>query len=66
MYSARPGVRTEKDAWILALEILRSWVEATAPIGQDEHTRVMEGALAEAEAELRRAQREEKEARAAP
>lgn len=46
--------RAAEEAWDLAIGILRPWVEATRLIGNDELTRLMEGALAEAERELNR------------
>jgi len=47
--------QAETEAWDLALDILRPWVQATEPIGSDELTRVMKGALEEAEREYGRA-----------
>jgi hypothetical protein len=57
--------QAEEEAWGLALKILAPWVESARPIGSDELTRVMEEAQEKAEWELRRAQRERKEAEAA-
>jgi hypothetical protein len=57
--------RADEDAWDLALEILRPWVESARPIGSEELTRVMESALAEAEREHDRAVDERKAAKAA-
>lgn len=44
----------DEEGWDLAIGILRPWVEATRLIGSEELTRLMEGALAEAERELNR------------
>ena len=41
--------RAEEEAWGLAGNILRSWVESTRGIGSDELTEVMEKALGEVE-----------------
>ncbi len=41
--------RAELDAWSLAHNILRPWVESTKAIGSDELTKVMEIALGHAE-----------------
>ncbi len=57
--------RAAEEAWNLALEILYPWLEAARPIGSDELTRVMEGAVAEAERELNRALDEREAAEAA-
>ncbi|MDP9484529.1 MAG: hypothetical protein M3Q49_01835 [Actinomycetota bacterium] len=46
--------QADHEAWSLAHEILEPWVQATRPIGSDELTRVMEGALSEVEAEVNR------------
>jgi hypothetical protein len=53
------------DAWDFVLTILGPWVETARPIGSDELTRTMEGALAEAEREYNRAQDELEAAEAA-
>jgi hypothetical protein len=53
---ARYDAQADAEAWSLALDILRPWVEAAEPIGSDELTRVMKGALEEAEREMNRAQ----------
>ncbi len=57
--------QAEEGAWELALNILRPWVEAAEHIGSDELTRVMRGALAEAEREYNLALTECEEADAA-
>jgi DNA-binding MarR family transcriptional regulator len=57
--------RADEEAWEFVLEILRPWVESARPIGSEELTRVMEGALAEAEQEHNRAADERKAAKAA-
>jgi hypothetical protein len=49
----------------LALSILEPWVQATERIGSDELTRVMRGALEEAERELNRVLDERETAEAA-
>ncbi|MDP9480565.1 MAG: hypothetical protein M3R38_33710 [Actinomycetota bacterium] len=46
--------QADHEAWSLAHEILEPWVQTTKPIGSDELTRVMEGALSEVEAEIGR------------
>jgi hypothetical protein len=57
--------QAEEEAWDLALSILTPWVEATRKIASPELTRVMEGALEEAEQELNRALDEREAAEAA-
>jgi hypothetical protein len=57
--------RAKEEAWEFALSILYPWVDAARPIGSEELTRVMEGALAEAEQELDRAADERRAAKAA-
>jgi len=46
------------EAWDFVLEILGPWVEGVDPIGSEELTRVMRGALEEAEWEFNLAQDE--------
>ncbi len=57
--------QADAEAWSLAISILMPWVEATEPIGSDELSRVMKGALEEAERELNRVQDELEAAKAA-
>jgi hypothetical protein len=57
--------QAEHEAWSHAVEILEPWLQATRLIGSDELTRVMEGALQEAERELNRALDEREAAEAA-
>ena len=47
--------KARTDAWELALNILRPWVDSTRPIGSDELTQIMEEAEASAVRELNRA-----------
>ena len=44
--------KAKEEAWDLVCSIVGPWVKATRPIGSEELTRVMERALAEAEAAL--------------
>src|SRR5215212_884625 len=53
------------EAWDFVLEILGPWVEGVDPIGSEELTRVMRGALEEAEWEFNLAQDELEAAEAA-
>ncbi len=57
--------QADEEAWNLALSILEPWVQATERIGSDELTRVMRGALEEAERELNRVLDEREAAEAA-
>ncbi len=57
--------QAEEEAWELALAILYPWVDASRPIGSEELTRVLEGALTEAERAHDRAAEERAKARAA-
>ncbi|MDP8951317.1 MAG: hypothetical protein M3N18_03590 [Actinomycetota bacterium] len=47
---ARYDARAEEEAWGLACNILRPWVESVRYIGSDELTEVMERAYADADA----------------
>jgi hypothetical protein len=47
--------RSDAEAWAWALRLLIPLVRATEEIGSDELTRIMHGALAEAEGEAGRA-----------
>jgi hypothetical protein len=51
---AHYDAQADHEAWSFAAEILKPWLVATRLIGSDELTRVMEKALAEAEAEVNR------------
>jgi hypothetical protein len=62
---AHYDAQAKEEAWGLAESILRPWVEATRAIGSDELTRVMEGALEEAEREYNLALDEREAAEAA-
>ena len=53
------------EAWDFALVVLSPWVEGVEPIGSEELTRAMKGALEETEREFNRAQDELEAAEAA-